>query len=834
MLTIPSRQPSPVPATAARIHQLYITHCLYDEGIFRQAGFAPRASSTRDPLPLRFAQEYPAYELPGGTSASEDALAAAPRRLALVRLPGGPKALIHSVPLPQEHHGRSNDFFSHILIAPSLTPREALQLWASPDWATDCPPGSDKDLPPLSELPAFGPLNDHVLTDFLHLAHEPDTASRLFPPRLAADGQRRRELLSLTLRACWMLLRSGPSAQRSRIFLLAEPELAALLLYGAVRLLPPHLVAELTFSTYEPLRHVARGHVLAQVVSLSPGPTDVEPSEAFFKEQGLFLDTFRPRCSAELRDNDEPAIDEWIELAAQGEWRVLDKVYSLLGNTGAGVVSFQQGLQAAKLAQRLTTGKAEPDDLLVLKRSTWGPALLEQHGEKIWPLVLEASIRDPLVSEAYADVLATHVPELEQALAEAFRASSGDWQRSCRLLHAALRGDLGRLRDAFQRILPPPPYPATLRFALLGEMHDLQLFPVAQPFPLQPLLRGCSAEELEQFASSSLPREWFSWALFHAVVRSETQADAARHLLGGDDTLLRVYWEQFKLLKEESQRRAVLGPLLKARDDRAVLFFSRSLQVLPSLRLETLEWVLDTLGALTPRWNDFWCSQDHLARLLDLLRNLGDEARNLWDSLHANIEPERLLLGEEGQRSFILNLAAARDRPGLPLPSWAEQTVADWVLLYEHFEKATAVPEGDRAAIVAACKRRGVDIIGVLRRYFERFVLSREITPHCSTISPVSSTASTCPGRSIKITARASSAGSKSCAFARNQIGEGHIASIISTTASVRISALVSRWKSWEKTPRDPSCQRLTLLHPSRAGQRSRRPKRSCPATPSC
>jgi hypothetical protein len=285
------------------------------------------------------------------------------------------------------------------------------------------------------------------------------------------------------------------------------------------------------------------------------------------------------------------------------------------------------------------------------------------------------------------------------------------------------------LRDTLQRLLPPPPYPAGLRFALLREIHQLELFPTNQPLPLGSLLRQCAAEELRQFAPSDLPRAWFVWALCHAIVKPETQDEAVRLLHAGDDSLLTTFWEQFKLIKEESQRRPILAPLLAGSDGKAVLFFSRSLRVLPSLRVETLEWVLETLGALSRQWNAFWCSEDHLARLLELLRNLGDEARSVWDRLHANIDPDPLLLGDESQRALVLNLAAARDRPGLPLPDWAAQTVADWILLREHFEKASAVPESDQAEVLAACKRRGIDIIAILRRYFERFVLPQEPTP---------------------------------------------------------------------------------------------------------
>jgi hypothetical protein len=741
MLATDSQTRSSAPAILAQIHQLYITHCLYDEGLFRQAGFAPRASSTRDALLLRFAQEYPSFELPTGMTADDDAATGWLRRLALVRLPGGQKALIHSVALPAERHGRANDFFSHVLIAPALTPRNVLPLWASPDWATDCSAETAKDLPPLPALPAPGPVNDRAVTRFLKeelpidedLHDEEDRPADedvTYPSRLRQDTQHRRELLSLTLRGCLLALRAGSAGPGGRFFILAEPDLVALLLYGAVRLLPPHMVADLSFSTCEPLRHALRPNNLVQVVGIYPDPGGAEIDEAVFKGQGWFLDTFAPRCSDELREENDPAIAEWIDLAVLGEWKIIDKVYNLLGNTGTTVVSFHRGLQAARLAQRLTSGKAEAADLLALKRSPWGPALLEQNREALWPLVREASLRDPVILEEFRDLLNEHIPELEQTLSEALRAvPPGEWQGTFRVLCTVLRSDPTRLRETLQRLLPPPPYTPAVRFGILHELEQLQLFPVSQPLPFQSLLRHCTVEELRRFAQPELPRQWFVWALFYAIVKPETQEEAVRLLHGSDDPLLAMFWEQFKLLKEESQRRPILAPLLAGKDGKAVLFFSRSLRVLPSLRLETLQWVLETLGAFSREWNDFWCSEDHLARLLELLRNLGDEARALWDRLHATIDPEPLLLGDASQRALVLNLAAARDRPGLPLPEWAAQTVADWVFLREHFEKACAVPEHEQIEVLSACKRRGIDFVPVLRRYFERFILPQAPTP---------------------------------------------------------------------------------------------------------
>src|SRR5262245_32062035 len=106
-------------AAASTIQQVYITHCLHNEGFFPEAGFNVRASSTADPLLLRFAREYPPYDPPPGA-------AAPPRRLALIRVPAGPAALVHSVPVAGAAGGRANNYFSHVLFRPTLAPRDAL------------------------------------------------------------------------------------------------------------------------------------------------------------------------------------------------------------------------------------------------------------------------------------------------------------------------------------------------------------------------------------------------------------------------------------------------------------------------------------------------------------------------------------------------------------------------------------------------------------------------------------------------------------------------------------------------------------------------------------
>src|SRR6516225_7295653 len=112
MLMTPAKPQASSRALANPIHQICITHCLHDEGVYRQAGFTVRVCSTLDPLLIRFALEYPLYEVPAGMTGDE---MTAPRRLALVRIPGGKSALIHSVYTQEDSRGRANNFFSHIL-----------------------------------------------------------------------------------------------------------------------------------------------------------------------------------------------------------------------------------------------------------------------------------------------------------------------------------------------------------------------------------------------------------------------------------------------------------------------------------------------------------------------------------------------------------------------------------------------------------------------------------------------------------------------------------------------------------------------------------------------
>jgi hypothetical protein len=723
MLMSPAK-PQASQAASSPLQQICITHCLREEGIYRRAGFAIRATSTLDPLLLRFAMEYPSFELPAGMTG--DKLLAAPRRLALVRIPGGQSALIHSVHVPDEK-GRANNFFSHYLVHPALTAREALTCWASPAWRASCGPEEGTDLPPFDELPVHDAVSDAAVTAFLQpevAAPEENAALATCPERLVKDAERRRQLVRLTLRGCMLAMQAGVAAPRSRFYLLAEPGLTALLLYAAARLMPDALAANLTFSTYENAHRDLRVYRHARVVgTMLADPSRGLPPE-LFTTRGYALDTFSPQLSPELRGDADPAVEEWIDLAARGDWTTIDKVHRFLGKSNTALMPFKEGVQAAKIAVRMSKGQASGEDLLVLKRASWGPAILEEHREKIWPLVRESSIHDERVRREFAALIQQHVREIETEVVKALAEDPpGQWQPSWRLLCSSLSDDPAKLRETLQRLLPQPPYAPGLRLGLLGELEHVQLSPLDPQTPAHALLKNCTAEELDQLAQSRLPREWVALALLYAFTRPESRLPAVRLLHGSDDELLALFWKHFRLIKDEAHRRAILAALFPADQPEGGRFMERFLMQRTRLRVETLEWLLDSFGAFRRDRSEFWGRDNHLGLLLDLLRYLGEEATPLWQRLCSLIDPLVLAPGDAFQSTLLMELAAVNDRPGPPLPSNIAQTIADWIVLREHFERATDVPESTRRQVIDACKRLSFEAIDVLGRYFQRFVL---------------------------------------------------------------------------------------------------------------
>jgi hypothetical protein len=724
--------PRPRTVESAGIQQIYVTHCLYDEGLVRQAGFGPRAGSTSDALLLRFAGEYPVYELPTGMSAEGLDPAAAPCRLALVRIPGGRSALVHSVYLPDDGRGRANNFFSHFLIAPNISAREALQSWTSKEWRRRWEEEGTV-VPPRTELPRGEMLNDEAVTRFLQEKVDTDDVNpvaTLFPRRLAKDAARRKELVRLVLHGCRLAIQARPGSPRSRFHLRAEPGLAALLMYAAARLLPEGLASLLTFSTYEDAHRTLRLYRQAAVVATYTPDSAKELDDDLFTTRGYALDTFTKRRSEELSGEGEPAVEQWIELAAEGEWQTIDRVQQLLGRNCTSLVSLPNAMAAARVAHRLVEGAATAEDLLLLRRSPLGEAILLEHKEQVWKVVRETGAGNQQLRTQFGAMLREHRTELEERVAAALRAIPPDnWRPQWQLLWSVLRHESGRISDVVQRVIPEPPFHTETRFGLLDALQHLPLSPADQRVLLPALLGGCDVEELRRFADTDLPRTWFAHALCHGVLRSETREHCVSVLHKGDDTLICALWEHFEHLVDEEQRRAILVPLFPPDEPQGPRFLSRFLRTGCTMRAATLEWLLDSLKAWNKAWSEFWSQEDHFGRLLEVLRGLGLDASPLWDQLFEQINASVLLPGSSYQQLMLMNLTAVRDRPGPSLPPAVIQAINDWVLLREHFEKATGVPESTRRALIDACNRRHLDPIAPMADYFERFVAPQGTHP---------------------------------------------------------------------------------------------------------
>ena len=119
------------------------------------------------------------------------------------------------------------------------------------------------------------------------------------------------------------------AARDRRLFIHAEPGVVALLLYGAVRLLPQRLTSNLTFSTFEPYHRNIRDYKLARVVGTYLGSLE-KGLEADLGSAGIVaLDTFNfSRSSVELRkpmtDSLQTGLNGLIEFAVQGDWALVE------------------------------------------------------------------------------------------------------------------------------------------------------------------------------------------------------------------------------------------------------------------------------------------------------------------------------------------------------------------------------------------------------------------------------------------------------------------------------------------------------------------------------
>ncbi len=205
------RAGSVVSRTAAPMKQLYFTS--WEAAGGRQARL--RAASVGLPGErLQAAARYAGYDAPPQGSA------APPVRLAWLQTPDAGRLLCHST-------GGAGPFFSHLLVdvPTTLDAHQAILTWGSRLWQRH-DHGGNAELPDALYLPVSSELGDESLTRFL-------------------EHPARRDLFQYLLAA---LLSTKPEC---RLFVVAPAEDVALCVYGITRALPPSLLENFTFSTYE-------------------------------------------------------------------------------------------------------------------------------------------------------------------------------------------------------------------------------------------------------------------------------------------------------------------------------------------------------------------------------------------------------------------------------------------------------------------------------------------------------------------------------------------------------------------------------------------------------
>ncbi|QJW96772.1 GAP1-N2 domain-containing protein [Frigoriglobus tundricola] len=324
--------------------QFYVTHCATADSVLNNPGYTVRAASSGDADALDAAFRYPPYELPIDMWRDPPPPAAAPRRLARTRYPDGGVWAVHSAYLAKDSVDRDRSYFSHLLLLDAAEPAAVLRSWGADGWVTNYPPGAEKQLD-RADLPTGPLVSDAALTAFL--GEQPPGPTELSltvcPPRLRTSGAERSDLFARFLQAL-LLLAAEEEPQRRRLYVHAEPGVVALLLYGAVRLLPPAVTDDLTFSTFEPYHRNIRDYRLAEVVGTYIGPPETGKGldADLGTTRGIALDTIVPaRSSRELRaplaESLPAGIDELIELAARGEWGLLPAVRHAVGADPSGL-----------------------------------------------------------------------------------------------------------------------------------------------------------------------------------------------------------------------------------------------------------------------------------------------------------------------------------------------------------------------------------------------------------------------------------------------------------------------------------------------------------------
>lgn len=279
-----------------------------------RAGAVPTIRSMTagiDPDDLASLLPYLGYTPPPGRSAEDET--PLPTRLALLQLGHLGRVLAHV-------HPNADQYFTHAVldVPPSADAHLVIQTWASPRWEREESSGGGS-LADLPYLPVADVLDDATMQEWLSTPVHRDLLEFVLSALLSTEAD-------------------------TRIFVAAIDDDLARLVYAVTRALPPGMLDDFTFSTYEPnpLASVAR------LTGFDSGSPEWDLPDACYTELGVAFNPATGRRS--LLAEEVPFANFAVAALATGEYGPLDEFKTTWQRLG------MSGLRQFDLVFRLARG----------------------------------------------------------------------------------------------------------------------------------------------------------------------------------------------------------------------------------------------------------------------------------------------------------------------------------------------------------------------------------------------------------------------------------------------------------------------------------------------
>ena len=305
------------------MHQLYCTHCTHGTSALAREqgpvadeplGYSVRAASlSGSKLRETFGrvEPYLHYKLP--PSSATGAVLETPKRLFLTRLHDGTDLLGQVSYRDTDTTGRPGSYFAHLLVSDHpqdgkrLSELECLQCWGSGFWQIADSPEFSFDLLPLDNLAELQPDEDSYVSESLLWEFLNTTAGNIFadpgnviPPRWQQMVPEQRQSI---FRRVFSAALDALDDPQSRLIVLCEPEIVAILFFGIFRLIPDLQSREpCSFSTFE-----SEPDKITSTLSAFPLPESLRDSydRNRLLSRGTVVDTYREEPSSDSSPNSD-------------------------------------------------------------------------------------------------------------------------------------------------------------------------------------------------------------------------------------------------------------------------------------------------------------------------------------------------------------------------------------------------------------------------------------------------------------------------------------------------------------------------------------------------